>query len=188
MFIKNLLLKGLLAFYLQSSRRDKIVIIISLLLAVVSIIITLLTPYLFKFLIMNATIAHSSIHAQNIILIAYIILWVLGKINIFFREILIIRATELWKKTLCLSYIKKIFSQFRNTFLPFEVGDKVATIERIQNGVPHLILTTVLLLIPTIIEILVIICLLSFQYGAHLGLVTILLFMLTLYTIRKCCS
>lgn len=181
MLIWKLMLKELLEFYLQSSTRERIIIIISLILILFSILISLITPYMFKFLIKNINAPSNSFYQQNLILIGYLVLWGLGKLNIFFREILIVRASELWKKTLCLNYFKKIMNQFLKTQVQFEIGEKLATIERIQNSVPNLILTILLLLVPTIIEILLIICLISIHYGIYLGLIAIGTFIITLY-------
>lgn len=181
MLIKSAFVRGLLSFYYLSNKKERVSIIISLMLIVGSITITIVTPYLFKTLIANANVITVSPYVQNLILVFYIILWCLGKVNLFIREIILTKALEAWKNTLCMNYFKNIFNKFYQDLLKPEVGETMAMIEKIHSEVPHFILTTVLLLIPTMIEICIISIILTIQYGVHLGVISISLFLLILY-------
>lgn len=181
-FIKNPLFRGLISFYKLSIKGEKFGIFVFLLLTVFSVIITLITPYFFKTLIISLDEKNYHMISHYIYLILYLIFWNLGKLNLFIREIFIAKSLELWKKSLSENYFKGIFSKFSKDFIKPEVGEIVATIEKIQNEIPHFILTILLLLVPTIIEIVAISAILSFQFGFHLGIISISLFLLIIYT------
>ncbi len=174
--------KGLLSFYTLSNTKDRFSIIISLLFIIVSTSMTILTPYLFKSLIERQELIANGYRVEHFILIVYLILWMLGKTNIFIREIIITSALENWKKNLSLKFFTHVISKFYINFTKPEVGESIATIEKIQNEAPHFILTTLLLIVPIVIEVCIISFLLAIQYGIHLGIISLSIFLFVLYT------
>lgn len=170
----------ILKIFLQGARRDTWgVLAFSGVLMVVSVVANLYLPYLFKYLLDLLNQKANEVSNISMLGVGYFIVWMFTKANLFIREILFARAMERFKNYLIIKYYNILLKQGLDNNK--NVGGNITNFEKIQNSVPHIILSTTLMIIPTLLEFIVILIIIGKYYGAKVFALLVVIFSILLW-------
>ncbi|MDR3646749.1 MAG: ABC transporter transmembrane domain-containing protein [Candidatus Babeliales bacterium] len=155
-------------------------IVVSLLLAIVMIALNLSIPYMFKLIVDNLEISHTtSFKFISFILLGYGLCWLLSQIISHLRELLIFKVLERGMRLLSLNVLDHLLSLSMN----FHVNRKTGTItnyfDRAHGGFDNIFWGLISYLIPTILEMSIVIFIISYFYSILYG--SLLVFILVSY-------
>lgn len=172
----------LIPYIWMHNRNIRFRIILSLLLAVVMIALNLSIPYIFKLIIDNLELSHTaSFKFISLILLGYGFCWLSSQIISHLRELLIFKVLERGMRLLSLNVLDHLLSLSMN----FHVNRKTGTItnyfDRAHSGFDNIFWGLISFLIPTILEMLIVVFIISFFYSVLYG--SLLIFILITYLV-----
>lgn len=155
-------------FFWVRNWRMRARIIASLLLTIIMMGLNLSTPLIFKN-ILNALSLQSPASYLSLFLLAYGWTWILSRVTNDIREIILFRALERSIRLLSLHLFDHLHTLSMSFHLNRKTGSITNAIERIHKAIPDII-WSLIVMIPTVIEILLAMGILWYLYGAVYGL------------------
>ncbi|MBU4269547.1 ATP-binding cassette domain-containing protein [Candidatus Dependentiae bacterium] len=172
--------KLLLKFLWTKDNKIRKSILLSLVLGIIAILLNIITPIIFKSVINSlSNITAKPTYFIYIILVTYGLTWLIGQITSEFKSILIFKALERGSRNLSLQIFDKLHSLSLRFHIEKKTGAIISSIERAQFGLDSIFWGIFLYIIPTLIEIILVISVLTFFYGIYYSI--ILLFLIILY-------
>lgn len=151
-------------------------IIGSLILALVMIALNLSIPYFFKTIIDNLENVHaSSFKFISIILFGYGCCWLLSQIISLLRELLIFKVLERGMRILSLNVLDHLLNLSMNFHVNRKTGTITNYIDRAHTGFDNIFWGLISYLMPTILEMIIVIFIVSYFYSILYGSLLIII-------------
>lgn len=179
--LKNTL-RTFFVFMLPHERSVRMRLSLALLITVVMGVFNLGVPFIFKRIIESFSFPQDNFFSLiQILLIAYGLLWIVGQALGQIRTSLMFYLYERCVKNLSFRIFEKLQSLSSRFHAEKKIGSITNTVERVRIGFETVFLGALLFLIPTVIEMLCAISLLTYLYGFSYG--GILLTTIVLYVV-----
>lgn len=175
------LISRLFPFLWPTDWRIRLRFILGIVLLFVIIALNIGVPLVFRSVINVISNQSSTLLLVESVLIFYGVLWLLSKTTEQLRLILMARVIERGICKLCLNVFDHLVSLSLRFHSSRKIGSIVNAIERAQSAFPNLIWGLFFVIVPTLIEIIIAACILTYLYGIIFGITLTLI--LTIYMI-----
>lgn len=168
------------SFILPQERSVRIRLLLTLFITLIMGAFNLGVPFIFKRIIESFSLSYDNFSGLiRILLVAYGLLWIIGQVLGQIRTSLMFYLYERCVKNLSSKIFEKLQSLSSRFHTEKKIGSITNTVERVRIGFETVFLGALLFLIPTVIEMICAISLLTYLYGFSYGgilLATIVLY------------
>lgn len=173
---KNMdILRALTPYFWVKNWSIRIRILCTLLLTMVMIALNVSVPLLLKNIINILSFRpDQSMQVLPFVLFAYGCVWICSRMASEFREIVLYRAMERSINTMSLALFEHLHALSMSFHLDRKTGSITNAIERIHKAFPDII-WSLIVMVPTVVEILVAMAILWYLYGFQYGLILLII-------------
>lgn len=158
----------------------------SLIVLVLGVLSNLALPFFLKKIVDSFSLSNPLL--STVILLSYGFIWMVSQVSVHVRTILIDKIEQRLTRVLGEKVISHIFCLSLNYFVNQQPGALTNIIRRAQQNVPHIVLGLFFHVIPTILEFLFVVAVISyfypFIYSLLMGIIFTIFFVYTLIALK----